>query len=274
MNTVGPGHFRTLNIRLLAGRDFTQQDTVGAPRVGIVNETLARRFWPGKDAVGQRLRAADSADPILIVGVVRDSQYVTINEAPRPFMYRPLAQNYTPMVTLMVRAAGAPRSVLPAVKDEVRALDPGLAVFNVATLDEATSLSLLPSRIAGVLLGALGLLALVLAALGIHGVLAFVVRARTAEIGLRVAIGATPRMVVGMVLRQAVMWTAIGAAIGTAFALAVTRLLGSFLYGISPTDPVTFAAVTTIVTLVAGLAAYVPARRASRVDPLAALRNL
>jgi predicted permease len=274
LNAIGPGHFRTLNISLAAGRDFTHQDTSRSAPVGIVNETLARQFWPGKNAVGQRLRSSASAEPIVIVGVVRDSKYVTISEAPRPFMYRPFSQSYSSMVSLMVRATGAPLSALPAVRNVVHTLDPGLAVFNVATLEEATSLSLLPSRVAGGLLGALGLLALVLAALGIHGVLSFLVRARTREIGLRVAIGATPRMVVAMVLRQAATWTALGAGIGIALALAATRFLASFLYGISPTDPATFAGVTLMLTLVAGIAAYMPARRASRLDPLAALRNL
>ena len=275
LNAVGPGHFRTLDIALMAGRDFTRQDTDRTQPVAIVNETLARQFWPGREAIGQYLRRLDSPSgpPILVVGVARDSTYVTINEAPRPFMYRPFAQDYRPGFTLLVRTAGAPLSALPGIKNAVLALDPGLAVFNVATLDEATSLSLMPARIAGGLLGALGVLALVLAALGIHGVLSFLVRARTREIGIRVAIGATPRMVVAIVLRQAVMWTCVGAAIGIAFAATLTRFLDAFLYGISPTDPLTFAGVVMLLTLVAGVAAYLPARRASQLDPLIALRD-
>jgi ABC-type antimicrobial peptide transport system permease subunit len=164
--------------------------------------------------------------------------------------------------------------VLPKVHEAVRSLDAGLAVFNVSTLADATSISLLPARIAGDLLGALGILALSLAALGIYGVLSFLVRSRTREIGLRVAIGATPRSVAAMVVRQALTWTVVGVAIGIGLALVVTRFIEGFLYGISPTDPMTFGGVILLLILVAGAAACVPAVRASRMDPLAALRNL
>jgi predicted permease len=278
VNAVGPGHFRTLDIAMLAGRDFTHLDGDGQPHVAIVNETLAQRFWPGQNAVGQRLRpfgaGASAGDAIQIVGLVRDSKYVTVGEAPRPFMYRPLAQAYVPRIRLLVRAAGAPASVLPTIKQEVRALDPGLPVFNVATLADATSLSLLPARIAGALLGTLGLLALALAALGIYGVLSYLVRARTREIGVRVAIGATPQAVVVMVVRQAMIWTIAGATIGLGLALVLTRFLQAFLYGVSPTDPQTFLIVSGLLTLVASIAALIPAMRASRLDPLVALRSL
>jgi putative ABC transport system permease protein len=175
---------------------------------------------------------------------------------------------------MLVRSAGAPGSVLPTIKQEVRALDPGLAVFNVATLEEAMSVSLLPARIAGGLLGALGMLALALAALGIYGVLSFVVRFRTREIGIRVAVGATPPLVLAMMLGQAMTWTVVGAAIGLGLAFVLTRFLETLLYGISATDPVTFGGVTLLLVLVASLAALVPALRASRLDPLAALRTL
>ena len=276
-NAVGPGHFRTLQIAMIAGRDFTYQDGDAAPRVAIVNETLARRFWPGKNALGQHLRpygsGTNARDSVEIVGVVRDSKYVTVGEAPRPFLYRPLAQAYTPQVTLLVRAAGTPASVVAAINQEVRALDAGLPVFNVATLAEATSISLLPARIAGSLLGALGMLALVLAALGIYGVLSFLVRSRTREIGIRVAVGATPGAVAAMVVRQTMAWTVGGAVLGLTLAFLLTRFLATFLYGISPTDPLTFGGVTLLLALVAGVAALVPAVRASRLDPLVALRN-
>jgi putative ABC transport system permease protein len=277
-NAVGPGHFRTLQIGILDGRDFTYLDDDAAPRVAIVNETLARRFWPGKSAVGQRLRPygprANVRDVIEVVGVVRDSKYVTVGEAPRPFLYRPLAQAYTPRVTMLVRSAGMPTSVLSTLKQEVRALDPALAVFNIATLTEAISVSLLPARIAGSLLGGLGMLALALAALGIYGVLSFLVRSRTREIGIRVAVGARPSAVVMMVVRQAMTWTGGGALIGIALAVVLTRFLETFLYGTSPTDPLTFGGVTLLLALVACIAALIPAVRASRLDPLVALRNL
>lgn len=278
VNAVGPGHFKTLKIAVLAGRDFTHLDGAAAPGVAIVNETLARRFWPGKEAVGQRLRplgdGANVRESVEIVGVVRDSKYVTVGEAPRPFLYRPLTQQYTPRVTLLVRTAGTPASALSTIKQEVRALDPGLPVFNVSPLADAISISLLPARIAGGLLGALGMLALALAALGIYGVLSFLVRARTREIGIRVAIGATPRAVVALVVRQAMTWTVAGGVIGLGLALLVTRFLEGFLYGIRPTDPLTFGGVTLLLALVACVAALVPAARASRLDPLVALRSL
>ena len=277
-NAVGPGHFRTLQIGVVAGRDFTYLDDDRARRVAIVNETLARRFWPDKNPVGQRVRvvgeASNASNAIEVIGVVRDSKYVTVAEPPRPFMYRPLSQAYTPRVTLLVRSAGTPGSVVSVIKREVAALDPALAVFNVASLTEAMSVSLLPARIAGNLLGALGILALALAALGIYSVLSFLVRARTREIGVRVAIGATPRAVATMVMRQAMTWTAVGGAVGLALAVALTRFLEGFLHGISPIDVWTYGTVTLMLVLVASIAALAPALRASRMDPLVALRTL
>jgi ABC-type antimicrobial peptide transport system permease subunit len=260
---------------MIAGRDFTHQDGEAA-QVAIVNETLAQQFWPGKPAVGQRLRPLGDTDRTVIevIAVVRDSKYVTVGEAPRPFLYRPLAQQYTPRVSMLVRSADGTAATIAAMKQEVRALDAGLSLFNIEALVDATSVSLLPARVAGGLLGALGILALALAALGIYGVLSFLVRSRTREIGIRVAIGATPRVVAAMVVRQAMTWTIAGAAIGIGLALALTRFLESFLYGISATDPWTFAAVTVVLGLVACAAALAPAVRASRMDPLAALRTL
>jgi predicted permease len=275
-NAVGPGHFRTLRIAMVEGRDFTFVDGDAAPGVAIVNETLARRFWPGRSALGQRLRQMDggNANSLEVVGVVRDSKYLTIGEAGRPFLYRPLALEYTPRLNVLLRMRGEPGAGLATLKQEVRALDPGLAVFGVASLADATAISLLPARIAGNLLGALGLVALALAALGIYGVLSFLVRARTREIGVRVALGATPMAVTKLVVRQAMTWTVTGAAIGTAIALVATRLLAGFLYGINATDPLTFGAVLGLLGVIACLAALIPALRASRVDPLLALRAL
>ena len=278
-NSVSPGHFKTLQIPLISGRDFTYADSENAPRVAIVNETMARQFWPGKDPIGQRLLPieADAAPgaALLVVGVVRDSKYASIGEDPRTFMYVPLAQEHTPRVTLLVRSAGMPAAeVISAVKRELRAIDGGLPLFSVSSLDEAISISVLPARVAGGLLGALGLLALVLAALGVYGVLSFLVRARTREIGVRVALGARPTTVVTLVVWQAMIWTLTGLLIGLGLALLASRLLGGLLYGVSPTDPLTFALVIVMLGGVAGIAALVPAVRASRLDPLIALRTL
>ena len=278
MNAVSPRHFETLGIRLLAGRDFRHEDDGSARNVGIVNETLARQFWPGKDAVGQRLRPmSEDAGPeavIEIVGVARDSKYVTVGEAPRPFLYRPLAQAYTPRLTILAKSNDAPAAAIAAIKGEVRALDPGLAVFNTIPLAEATAISLLPSRVAGTLVGSLGLLALALAGLGLYGVLSFLVHSRTREIGVRVALGAGPGAVAALVIRQALTWTFTGIALGMTLAFAMTRFIGAFLYGVSATDPLTFAGVLIALAFVACLAAAIPARRATRLDPLTALRTL
>ena len=273
LNAVGPGHFKTLAIPIIAGRDFTALDTETAPAVVIVNETLARRFWPGQTAIGQRLRDGGGTNAMEVIGVARDSKYVSVGEDERPFMYRPFAQAYTPQVTMLVRAAGAPGSVLPVITQAVRELDPGVPVFNVATMDAATSVSLLPAKLAGRVLTVLGVLALSLSALGTYGVLSFLVRSRSRELAIRLAIGAAPRDIATLVIRHALTWTGTGTVIGLGLALIVTRFLASFLYGINPTDLFTFVSVPVLIALVAGLAAFLPARRASRQDPLVTIRD-
>ena len=278
-NSVGPGHFETLRIALVAGRDFSHADGGQAPRVAIVNERLARRLWPGENAVGHRLRLpgdgarpAQSTESIEIIGVVRDSTYVTVGEDVKPFMYLPFAQSYQPQLTLLVRSADAPPRVLPAIEQSIREEDPGLVVSNVLTMDEATDAPLWPARTAGMFFGVLGTFALVLTALGIYGVLSLVVRSRTREIGLRVALGASPRSVASLVMGHAMTWTGVGAAVGLGLAVVLTRFLTALLYGTSPTDVWVFAGVVLLLVAVAGAAALVPALRASRLDPLEALR--
>ena len=277
VNNTGPGHFETLKIPLRAGRDFTQLDTDSAPPVVIVNETMAQRFWPGGSAVGQRLRPFEdvpNARDLTVVGVVADSKVISLGEEPMPFLYRPIAQEYKSSVSLMVRSSGDAAAAVATLRREVQSLDAGLPLFNVMSMADATSVSQLPVRVAGALLAVLGVFALVLAALGIYGVLSYIVRSRTREIGVRVAIGASPGAVVGMVVRQAMTWTVVGAAIGLALAFGTTRFLVSLLFGIAPTDPWTLAGVTVLLTAVACVAAVVPAIRASRLDPLVALRSL
>ena len=273
MNGIGPGHFQTLQIGLTAGRDFTERDTQGAPPVAIVNETLARRFWPGQSAIGQRVRPVGEGPVLEVVGVARDSQYVSIGEDAKPFLYQPLAQAYRPQPTLLVRTTGAPGAILPSLKRVVQSLDPGLPVFSVAPMDEATTISLFPAKIAGRLLAALGALALALSALGTFGVLSFLVRSRARELAIRLAIGAAPRDVALLVVRQALTWTGVGTALGLVVAFGLTRFLASLLYGVNPADPWTFGGVALLIALVACGAAFVPARRASRQDPLATLRD-
>lgn len=275
-NPVSRGHFSTLTIPMVAGRDFTPADRDGAPLVAIVNETLARTYWPGENPIGRRLRALATSTTfgpwIEVVGVVRDSKYTTIGESPQPFLYRPLAQAYRPAATLLVKTAGDPMSALPVVQAEVRALDPDLPLFNVSTLEAATAISLLPVRIAAVLAGSLGAVALLLAAIGLYGVMAYVVRQRTAEIGTRIALGARPVDVIRLMTGQGMRWTAIGLALGLITSLLLTRLLTGLLYGVQATDAIAFVGITILLAVTAFAACYLPARRASRLDPLIALR--
>jgi predicted permease len=276
-NIVSPGHFLTLGIPLVAGRDFDARDRTGGTPVVIINEMLARRFWPGESAVGQRVSQRDGRESfgpwLEVVGVARDSRYVTVGEDPKPFMYRPLAQVYRSAGTILVKNRGSAMDALPALRTAVGALDPNLAVFNIMTLDAATSISLLPVKVAATLTAALGVLALILGAIGLYGVMSYLVRQRAREIGIRMALGANSGAVVRLIAGQGLHWTAIGLALGLGAAFGVARLIAGFLYGISPTDPMAFGVITLLLTATTLMACYVPARRASRVDPLVALRD-
>ena len=279
-NRVSPGHFRTLGIPLLSGRDFDARDRAQAPAVAIVNETLARLFWPGESPVGKRLRErtgrkgeGGSGPWFEVVGVARDSKYVTVGEDPKPFMYRPIAQDYTAAAVVLVKARGAAADVLPAVRSVVAALDPNLPLFSIMTLDAATSISLLPVKVAAAVAGTLGVLALVLGAIGLYGVMSYLVRQRTREIGIRMALGAQSGAVVDLVTRHGMRWTAIGLVLGLAASLAVAKLIGGFLYGVGPADPMAFIGIALLLSGTAYVACYIPAKRASRIDPLMALRE-
>jgi predicted permease len=273
---VTRGHFRTLGIPLLAGRDFDAGDGAERPLVIIVNETLARRFWPGENPIGKRLRGWDGGNSVgpwmEVVGLAHDSKYVTVGESPRAFVYRPLAQSYTPVPTLLVKTAGAPMTVLPALRAAVHSIDPELALFNVSTLEAATSLSLVPIQAAALLAGGLGVVALLLVAMGLYGVVSHLVRQRTREIGIRMALGAQSGAVVRHLAGQGLRWTVIGLALGIGASLLLTRLLGSLLYGVSATDAISFIGIAGLLTATAYLASYIPARRATRIDPVSTLR--
>ncbi len=272
-NTVGSRYFETMGIDLAAGRSFADTDREGAPGVVIVNESFARRFWPGQNPLGKRLSASGPQGKFLeIVGVAKDGKYNTLGEAPLPFVYFPFGQNYSPGMTLHVRTSGDPKNLLAAVRDEVRALDKNLPVSNVKTLNEHLGGALLLPRVGAMLLGILGLLALVLAAAGLFGVMSFSVARQTREIGIRMALGAQPRDVLKLVLTEGMSLVVFGVCLGLALSFAATRLLSGFLYGVSATDPVTFALITLLLAGVALLAALLPARRATKVDPMVALR--
>ncbi|HMJ82041.1 MAG TPA: ADOP family duplicated permease, partial [Vicinamibacterales bacterium] len=276
-NRVTPGHFRTLGIPLVVGRDFDARDRAEGTAVVIVNETLARRFWPGENPIGKRLRElTDRGAPrpwFEVVGVARDSKYATVGEDPKPFMYRPMAQDYTPAGTVMVKTRGNAADALPLVRAAVADIDPNMALFSVMTLDSATSISLLPVKVAATVAGTLGVLALILGAIGLYGVMSYLVRQRTREIGIRMALGAERGTVVGLVTGHGMRWTGIGLVVGLAASFAVAKLIGGFLYGVGPADPTAFVGIALLLIGTAYVACYIPARRASRIDPLVALRE-
>lgn len=270
---VAPGYFSTMDIPLRRGREFTARDGTGAPPVVVINETLARLYWPGEDPLGKRLSMYGPGGPYAeIIGVTRDGKYRTLGEDPRPFVYAALLQEPGGAATLVARTAGNPAASLDPVRGLVRALDPGLPVFEARTMREYLGFALLPVRLAGTLLGVFGGIGLLLATVGIYGVTAYSVSRRTREVGVRMALGARPRDVLALVVRQGMTPALIGLAAGVLIALAVTRLLRSLLYGVSPTDALTFVATALLLTGAALAACYVPARRASHVDPMTALR--
>jgi predicted permease len=270
LNVVGPNYFRTMRIPILSGRAFAWQDDEDSSQVAIINETMAERYWAGRDSVGGRFRFGRKWRQV--VGVAKDGKYQTLNEAPRPYFYVPLFQNYREGVTLHVRAAGDPTALVSPVRDEVQALDPNLALLDVTTLSENMLVALAFQRMGAVLLGVFGVLALTLACVGIYGVMSYMVARRTQEIGIRVALGAGTGDVLRLVLRQGLILTLSGVAVGLVAAWALTRHLSGILLGVSATDPVVFALVSMVLAMAAGLANTIPARRASQVDPLVALK--
>ncbi len=277
-SSVATGYFETLGIPLLRGRAFNEQDREGSPGVVMINEAFARRYWPGQEPIGKRIqtgaaRSGANDSPYLeVVGVVKDGKYVTLGEEATPFFYLNLAQRYQSSPTLIVRTRGNPLDYLAAAQSEVAALDKSLALYDVKTMRQHLGLALLPARLAGSVLGVFGLVALVMAAAGIYGVMAYSVAQRTREIGVRMALGASAGAVLRLVTRQGMKLTLVGMAIGLAASLALTRLMKSLLFGVSATDPVTFVVVALLLIAVALLACWIPARRAAKVDPMVALR--
>jgi predicted permease len=272
-NLVGPNYFKTMETPLLRGRDFTEADRKAAPGVVVLNETLAGTLWPGQDALGKRVSVSGPEGPFLeVVGIARDGKYRSLGESPHPYAYQPVLQSYDPKMTLVVRTTGEPQSVAGAVREQIRALDPNLPVADVKTLRNQVDLSLFPSRVAAWTLGGFGVLALLLAAIGIYGVVSYSVAQRTREIGVRMALGAKEKDVLGLVLGEGFFVIAVGLALGLLLAFAATRVISGFLYGVGATDPLTFAGVPLLLGFIALVASYIPARRATKVDPLVALR--
>jgi predicted permease len=268
MAVVDAGYFPTLRIPLAMGRAFTDADRPGSPRVVVVNQRLAGQLWPGENPLGKRLRKG--SEEWEVVGVARDGKYVSVSEEPRAFAFFPFAQSYTPRMVLHVR--GDVAGLHELIRREVRALDPDVAVENQTALAAMVGLTLLPQRVAAILVGVLGVLRLALAGIGVYGVLAYQVAQRTREFGIRLALGASAHDVMRLVVGRGALLAAGGAAVGLLMAAGITRFLRSFLIGVSPLDPLTFAGVAAILAAVALLASYLPARRAVRVDPMQALR--
>ena len=263
---VAPDYFRTLKLPLLRGRDFTSSDLAAASApVAIVNETLARRFWPDGDALGKRIRSRKTL--IEIIGIAADAKYLTLADASRPWLYRP---NHTesrpdsenPALSLAVRASGDPAHLRAAIRREVQHLVPDWPVFQFRNLSEGIELQRLVPRVGATLLGVLGTFGLILAAIGVYGVVAHAVTQRTREIGIRIALGAQHCDVMLLIIRQGMTVCTIGAAVGIVLALAVSQVLGSLLYGIGASDPPTYLTVVAVLLAVALLACYLPARRA------------
>jgi predicted permease len=274
MALVAPDYFEAMGIPVLSGRSFSETDNQHAAPVVVINQTMAERFWPHASPVGQFVRIIgpnETRTPAEIIGVVKTGKYERLGESPKPFFYRSLLQEYQPGVQLVVRTAGEV-GIAGALRQEVRALDSRMALMGVETLEQHMQLPLFPARAAGLLLGTFGLLALMLAVVGLYGVMSYSVVQRAREIGVRVALGARRSDVVRLVLAHALRLTLWGMGIGVVAAFAVTRVLSNVLYGISPTDPISFLGVGALLTLVSLAAAYMPARWATRVDPMLALR--
>ena len=236
----------------------------------INNETMARPYWPGGDALGRRLKL--TKDWLEIVGIAKDVKYRSLREAPQPFLYLPLLQDYRSNMILVTRTAVEPEKMSQSVRAEVAALDPQIPIFNVQTFEEHVGISLYLQRMAATLLSIFGLLALSLVAIGLYGVMAYSVSQRTRELGIRVSVGAERRDIFKLILGQGVVISVVGLLAGLVAALAVTRLTARLLYGVSATDPVTFIVIALLLLCVTLLACYFPARRATKVDPMTALR--
>ena len=271
--SITPGYLRAMRIPVLRGREFDQHDIATSQMVAMVNESMARQFWPGEDPIGKRFRMGDTKGPWkTVVGVVGDVLHKGLDAPHTIQVYLPNTQFTDSMVILAVRTSNEPASIAAAVRTEIAALDPQVPVSEVATMDEVVSASVANQRFGALLFVLFGAIALVLTAVGIYGVISYGVAQRTHEIGIRLALGAGSREVLSLIVSEAMKPALLGAALGLCAAFGLTRLLTRLLYNVKPTDPLVFAAVLLLLIAVAWLASYIPARRATRVDPIVALR--
>lgn len=269
---VSPGYFDTMRIPLLRGRIFTEFDREKTTPIAIVNEAMAKLLWPTDNALGRRFIPFGSAGPCEVVGVVGTTVVGAIGENPQPVAYFPLRQQYSPVGAIIVRTTGNPETLLSAVRGQIQQLDRNLAITNPQTIEQILGQGLWAPRMGAALLGLFGALALLLASIGIYGVLAYSVTQRTNEIGIRMTLGAQPSEVLGLVLKHGMRLAAVGTVIGVLVALPAARLATGLLYGVSASDPVVYASIALLLMGVAFLACYIPAWRATRIDPIVALR--
>ena len=270
MNWVGPEYFHTMRTPILKGRDFTLQDEASTQRYVIINQAMADRYWNGRDPLGQKIQAGSASCEV--IGVVKTGKYESLGEDPVPYMFFPLIQFYHSDATVVVRVQGDPAAYQSAVREVVRSLDSRLPLFDFHRLSDYMETPVFAPRMAASILGLFGILALVLATVGLYSVMAYSVMQRSHEIGIRMALGAQRKDVLSLVIKHGLFITGIGISLGLLGAFGVTRLARSMLFGISPADPVTFLTISLALSAVAILACLIPARRATRIDPLVALR--
>jgi putative ABC transport system permease protein len=270
---VTPDYFRALQIPLLKGRQFTDRDSKDAPGVIIINDALAHRYWPDTDPLGQRLTVGFEQSPREIIGVVTSVKQLTLSAVALPTMYLPQLQRPAGDMTIVIRGNGDPMSLGALARAQIHSVDPTIPVTNIRTMDEIFSASVAQQRFSMLLVGVFGALAVALAAIGIYGVMGYAVTQRKHEIAVRMALGAKTNQVLRLILKDGLVLASLGVVIGLAGAFALTRLMSSLLFDVKPTDAQTFIAVSALLIFVALLACFIPARRASKVDPLIALRS-
>jgi len=269
-NMVDHRYFEAMGIPILRGRSFRESDNDEAPPVMLVNEAFAERFWPGDNPIGKQVRTW--SDDFEVIGVVPTGKYISLGEDPRPYYYMSMNRFYSGAFFIHVRTAGDPGAMLETLRRQVQELDASLPVSSLQTMHEALGIAFLPARLAATVVTGFAVLALTLAAIGLYGVIAYSVSQGTREIGIRMALGAEATDVLKLVVRQGMVLTAIGLALGVFGGYALAQLMAMLLYGIRPTDVIAFIVASLILAAIALIATYLPARRATRIDPMIALR--